>query len=103
MPNTIPKTIMITGASTGIGQATAELFFERGWNVVATMRTPKSTRKDPRWLATRLDVTEPGSVAAALNEAQARYKRINVWVNNAGYALSGTFESASEEQIKRQF
>ncbi len=103
----MPSTIFITGASTGIGRATAELFFEHGWNVVASMRTPEKSktagRKDPRWLATRLDVTDAGSIAAAIQEAQARYQRIDVWVNNAGYGLSGTFESASEEQIKRQF
>ncbi|MCI0355799.1 MAG: SDR family oxidoreductase, partial [Acidobacteria bacterium] len=100
------NTILITGASTGIGQATAELFFERGWNVVATMRTPeksKITRKDPHWLATRLDVTDAASIAAAIQEAQARYQRIDAWVNNAGYPLWGTFESMSEAQIKRQF
>lgn len=97
------NTILITGASTGIGQAAAELFFARGWNVVATMRTPKSTRNDPRWLCTRLDVTDAASIAAAMQEAQARFGKIDAWVNNAGYGLSGTFESASEEQIKRQF
>ena len=58
------KTILITGASTGIGKATAELFFARGWNVVATMRTPKSEREDGRWLVTRLDVTDADSIAA---------------------------------------
>ena len=39
---------MITGASTGIGRATAILFQERGWNVVATMRTPDSRLRSPR-------------------------------------------------------
>ena len=97
------NTVLITGASTGIGQATAELFFQKGWNVVATMRTPKTTRQDPRWLATRLDVTDPASVEKAIQESVARFGRVDVLVNNAGYALSGTFESASEEQIKRQF
>ncbi|MGH8453137.1 MAG: SDR family oxidoreductase [Nevskiales bacterium] len=97
------NTVLITGASTGIGRATAELFFQRGWNVVATMRTPKSERKDPRWLVTRLDVTEPASIEAAIQETLTRFGRIDVMVNNAGYPLVGTFESMDEARIRRQF
>ncbi len=97
------KTVLITGASTGIGKATAELFFARGWNVVATMRTPDSAREDGRWLAARLDVTDPASIEAALKAAIARFGRLDVVVNNAGYGLVGTFESMDEERIRRQF
>lgn len=97
------QTVLITGASTGIGKAAAELFFERGWNVVATMRMPKSERNDPRWLVTKLDVTDAMSIKNALNEAIARFGRIDALVNNAGYGLVGTFESMSEEKIMRQF
>lgn len=97
------KTILITGASTGIGAATAERFFQRGWNVVATMRTPKAAHQDARWLATRLDVTDPASIDAALKLAIAQYGRIDALVNNAGYSLVGTFESMDEAQIQRQF
>ncbi|MFP5304797.1 MAG: SDR family oxidoreductase [Gammaproteobacteria bacterium] len=97
------KTILITGASTGIGQATAELFFARGWNVVATMRTPKRTREDGRWLVTRLDVTDPASIESAVQDANARFGQIDVLVNNAGYGLVGTFESMDEARIHKQF
>ena len=97
------KTVLITGASTGIGKATAELFFERGWNVVATMRTPQSQREDARWMVVRLDVTEPASIDAALKAATARFGRVDVVVNNAGYGLVGTFESMDEERIRKQF
>lgn len=97
------NTVFITGASTGIGKAAAELFFERGWNVVATMRTPKSERNDPRWLVTKLDVTDAASIGAALKEAVAKFGRIDALVNNAGYGLVGTFESMTEEKIARQF
>lgn len=97
------KTVLITGASTGIGKAAAELFFARGWNVVATMRTPQADRDDGRWLVTRLDVTDPASISAALNLAQERFGQIDVLVNNAGYGLVGTLESMTDEQIQRQF
>ena len=97
------NTILITGASTGIGKAAAELFFERGWNVVATMRMPKSERNDPRWLVTKLDVTDAASISNALNEAIAKFGRIDALVNNAGYGLVGTFESMTEDKIQRQF
>jgi NAD(P)-dependent dehydrogenase (short-subunit alcohol dehydrogenase family) len=100
----MPQTILITGASTGIGQAAAELFFERGWNVVATMRTPPpSTRQDPRWHVAALDVTDAASVDAAIKGATQKFGRIDVIVNNAGYGLSGTFESMDEARLRKQF
>ena len=97
------QTILITGASTGIGKATAELFFERGWNVVATMRKLRGDRTDSRWLEAVLDVTDAASIQAAHDKAIDRFGRIDVVVNNAGYGLVGTFESMSEAQISRQF
>lgn len=99
----MPQTILITGASTGIGNATAELFFERGWNVVATMRTPKSDRTDTRWHVSALDVTSAESIDAAIKDARQRFGKIDVFVNNAGYGLSGTFESMDEAKIRKQF
>jgi NAD(P)-dependent dehydrogenase (short-subunit alcohol dehydrogenase family) len=99
----MPQTILITGASTGIGKAAADLFFERGWNVVATMRTPKSDRKDARWHMVKLDVTDPASIEAAIKDATQRFGRIDVIVNNAGYGLSGTFESMDEAKLRKQF
>jgi NAD(P)-dependent dehydrogenase (short-subunit alcohol dehydrogenase family) len=97
------RTALVTGASSGIGQATAELLFQQGWNVVATMRQPATARAHPRWLSPALDVTDAASIDAALAAAQARFGRIHVLVNNAGYGLSGTFESIDPAQIARQF
>jgi NAD(P)-dependent dehydrogenase (short-subunit alcohol dehydrogenase family) len=97
------QTILITGASSGIGAATAAMFHQRGWNVVATMRKPGQERVDPRWLELALDVTQPESIATALAAAVARFGQLDAVVNNAGYGLVGTFESMSEEVIRRQF
>lgn len=100
------RTVLITGASSGIGKATAELFAVRGWNVAATMRSPEAGADLARLdnvLVARLDVTEPASAESALAEAIAAFGRIDVVVNNAGYGLWGPFEAATEAQVRRQF
>jgi NAD(P)-dependent dehydrogenase (short-subunit alcohol dehydrogenase family) len=102
----MPKTVLITGASTGIGYATAVLFQQRGWNVVATMRQPDRavalTALDST-LCLRLDVTDAESIRLAMLAAEERFGAIDVLVNNAGYALMGPFEAATPDQIERQF
>jgi NAD(P)-dependent dehydrogenase (short-subunit alcohol dehydrogenase family) len=81
------KTILITGASSGIGKATAELFQSKGWNVAATMRNPETGAelgKHVSTLVTRLDVTETDSIVEAVEETIARFGKIDVLLNNAG-------------------
>jgi NAD(P)-dependent dehydrogenase (short-subunit alcohol dehydrogenase family) len=100
------KTVLITGASTGIGYATAQLFQQKGWNVVATMRSPeKATALAvlPNVLCLRLDVTDLESIQQAVEMALQQFGAIDVLVNNAGYSLVGAFEAYSPEQIERQF
>lgn len=100
------KTVLITGSSTGIGRATALYFQKQGWNVAATMRTPaKETalHRLPNVICPALDVTDEASIRAAIDETLKKFGAIDVLVNNAGYGLTGPFESVSEEQIKRQF
>jgi NAD(P)-dependent dehydrogenase (short-subunit alcohol dehydrogenase family) len=102
----MPQTILITGSSTGLGRATAKLFHARGWNVVATMRTPdnESELADlDNVLVTRLDVTDPGSIAAAVDAGLTRFGRIDAVVNNAGYGAYGPLEATTTEKIRRQF
>ena len=100
------NTIFITGASTGIGRATAETFAERGWNVVATMRDVGAAgdlgARD-RVLVTRLDVVDPDSIDAAVAAAVERFDGIDVLVNNAGYAGFGPLEATPLDAIRRQF
>lgn len=98
------KTIFITGASSGIGRASAKLFQSKGWKVIATMRNPeKETEltKSENVTVLPLDVTDPGQIKASAQKAISS-GNIDVVLNNAGYALFGAMESFSEEQILRQ-
>jgi NAD(P)-dependent dehydrogenase (short-subunit alcohol dehydrogenase family) len=100
------KTVLITGASTGIGRATAELMARRGWQVAATARDTASLRDwpiQPGPEAFQLDVTDEASIAAAVAAVVRRFGTIDVLVNNAGYGAFGALEGATIEQIERQF
>jgi NAD(P)-dependent dehydrogenase (short-subunit alcohol dehydrogenase family) len=100
------KTIVVTGASSGIGKATARLFAERGWNVVAAMRQPEAEKdlvEGDRLKLMPIDVQDPASVRAAVAAAVAEFGTIDVWLNNAGYGAFGPVEAGSRAQIQRQF
>jgi NAD(P)-dependent dehydrogenase (short-subunit alcohol dehydrogenase family) len=100
------QTVLITGSSTGIGKAAAKHFRDQGWNVIATMRTPEkeSELKDAgNVMLAKLDVTDADSIQAALDAGLARFGRLDAVVNNAGYGLTGTFESMTLDRIRRQF
>lgn len=100
------KTILITGASTGIGRATANLFETKGWNVVATMRNPEAAEgltQSESLITARLDVQNKESIATAIEAGVKAFGKIDVLLNNAGYGTFGPMEAASDEQIKRQF
>jgi len=100
-------TILITGASSGIGRKLAEYFDERGWQVAATMRDPEKgamlEQKGRQCRVYRLDVTEEDSINEAIAEAMQDFGQIDVLVNNAGYGVNGPFEAMNEEIIHRQF
>ncbi|KAG6907605.1 hypothetical protein DXG01_008223 [Tephrocybe rancida] len=102
------RTVFITGASSGIGLASAKLFFEKGWNVVATMRLPDEDTElgilDPaRVLILRLDLQDYASIEPALASALAKFPRIDLLINNAGYGQDGLFETLTRVQIQDQF
>ena len=102
----MPSTVLITGCSSGIGRATAQLFQARGWNVVATMRSPQQEtelRLLERVLVARLDVQDEASIQAAVDAALARFGRIDVLVNNAGYGAYGPLEATPMDKVRRQF
>jgi NAD(P)-dependent dehydrogenase (short-subunit alcohol dehydrogenase family) len=100
------KTILITGASTGIGKATALYFQRHDWNVIATMRNPEhggELQALDHVLVGMMDVTKPDSIHQAVNAGIERFRSIDVLVNNAGFGAYGPLEATSMETVRRQF
>ena len=101
------KTWFITGTSSGFGRILTEKLLSRGDRVAATLRKPEALNDlkhqygDHLWVAP-LDVTDTAAVHQTVERAFADIGRIDVIVNNAAYALFGTAEEASDEQIRHQ-
>lgn len=102
------KVWFITGTSSGFGRALAEEVLAKGDKVVATARKPEVLQdlieKYPETArAVKLDVTKETDAKNAISEAVKEFGRIDVLVNNAGYALIGAIEETSGEQTRQQF
>jgi NAD(P)-dependent dehydrogenase (short-subunit alcohol dehydrogenase family) len=104
--------VLVTGCSSGFGEAIALGFLARGDTVVATMRDPDAApsslraspaRADDRLHLAQLDVTEAASRARSVQATLDRYGRIDVLVNNAGVGCSGSLEDTSLELLRRVF
>jgi NAD(P)-dependent dehydrogenase (short-subunit alcohol dehydrogenase family) len=95
------KTVLITGCSSGYGLETARHFHAQGWNVVATMRTPREhvLPRSDRLRVLPLDVTRPASIAAALQASGP----VDVLVNNAGIGVVGAFEATPMATTREVF
>jgi len=95
------KTVLITGASSGYGLEIARHFLAQGWNVVATMRTPRPEvlPRSEQLRVLALDVTKPESIAAALEASGP----IDVLVNNAGIGVVGAFEATPMTTTREVF
>ena len=100
------KTVLITGSSTGFGHATAKLFADKGWNVVATMRDVSDARDlagRDNVLVSRLDVTEPDSIDQAIKASIEHFGKLDAVINNAGYGQYGIFEAIPQESIQSNY
>ncbi|WP_431906500.1 SDR family oxidoreductase [Micromonospora carbonacea] len=95
------QTILITGASSGYGRETARHFLAQGWNVIATMRTPRADvlPESDRLRVLELDVTRPDTITAAFAAAGP----IDALVNNAGVGLIGVFEGTPMARVREIF
>ncbi|MEV7393877.1 MULTISPECIES: SDR family NAD(P)-dependent oxidoreductase [unclassified Streptomyces] len=100
------KTVLITGASTGMGEALTFEYAARGWNVAATMRD--TAKANPAFagldnvLVTRLDVTDTAGIERAVKETIGRFGAIDALVNAAGYGQTGAVEEISPAQLRDQ-
>jgi NAD(P)-dependent dehydrogenase (short-subunit alcohol dehydrogenase family) len=102
------QTWFITGSSRGFGRALALAALAAGDRVAATARRPEQLddlveQYGERVLPLRLDVTDPDGVRAALAEAASRFGRVDVIVNNAGYANVAPIETGDEADFRTQF
>jgi NADP-dependent 3-hydroxy acid dehydrogenase YdfG len=101
----VSKAVLITGCSSGIGQATARRLAAGGWTVYATARRPDSI-KDLEAAGCRtlaLDMTDEASMVAAVRAIEETHGAVGVLINNAGYSQSGAIETVPLEAARRQF
>lgn len=97
------KTVLITGASSGIGQQTAKYFSENGWHVIATMTCfdhGKDTVGLPNVSSYIMDVSSSESIASAAAKIMANHKTIDVVINNAGIGYRSFVELSEDEKIQ---
>ena len=98
------KTVWITGASSGIGKATARLFLQQGYTVCAGARRTERMQ-DLKCLGAYifyLDVTNEDSCEKFARAAYEQTGRVDILINNAGYGEYGPIETVSEEKAKRE-
>jgi NAD(P)-dependent dehydrogenase (short-subunit alcohol dehydrogenase family) len=105
MPEVISKAVLITGCSSGIGEATALRLARRGWAVYASARRLESIEhlSEAGCRLLQLDVTDERSMRAAVEEVEREHGAIGVLVNNAGYGQYGPIEDVPLEAVRRQF
>ena len=97
------RTIFVTGASAGLGRATAKLFASKGWKVIASMRDPKKEKELSSISGIQvmaLDVTDPHEIESVAKQV-VESGGVDVVFNNAGYGLGGPLEGLTDEQILR--
>jgi NAD(P)-dependent dehydrogenase (short-subunit alcohol dehydrogenase family) len=97
------KIVLITGASSGIGRATAELLASRGYRVFSTARDPDTVAPVRGVELLPLDVRDDASVASSVEAVLGQTGRIDVLVNNAGYSVVGAIEETSASEAQALF
>ena len=106
--NTIDKTWLITGCSSGLGKALAEEVLTNGYNAIITARNVEDLRelslKYPETaLALSLDITDKAQIVTVIQAAELKFGQINVLVNNAGYGYRSAVEEGDEDEVRLLF
>ncbi len=98
----MPKTVLITGGSSGIGKAIGDYLVARGYRVFGTSRNPEKV-KNSKFPLLKLDVNDPASIDGAVAEFIQKAQKIDVVINNAGVGITGPIEETPENEIKKAF
>jgi NADP-dependent 3-hydroxy acid dehydrogenase YdfG len=105
MPSEVSKAVLVTGCSSGIGEAAARRLASKGWTVYASARRLDSIAhlSQAGCELLELDVTDEGSRKAAVEQIVAEHGAVGVLVNNAGYSQGGPVEQVPLQAARRQF
>lgn len=98
----MPKTVLITGGSSGIGKAIGEYLYQRGYVVYGTSRNPDRISNSVFPLL-KMDVNDTHSIDSVIAEVISKTNIIDVVINNAGVGITGPIEETSETEIKKAF
>ncbi|MCG2420177.1 SDR family oxidoreductase [Aequorivita sp. F47161] len=98
----MPKVVLITGGSSGIGKAIGEYLSERDYQVFGTSRNPQKITTSSFPLL-KLDVNDINSIDTAISEVISKAQKIDVVINNAGVGITGPIEETPESEIKKAF
>jgi NAD(P)-dependent dehydrogenase (short-subunit alcohol dehydrogenase family) len=105
--HTMPRVVVITGASRGLGHELAQVFLSSGDCVVATSRDPSTFSFEhtttANYLPLKLDVTSPSATKQAFDATLEKFGRIDIVINNAAFGLIGPLETLSDRQVRDQF
>lgn len=101
--NSNSTTVLITGASSGLGARTAQLLVDRGYRVAGAARRIELVEKLTNVLPVHLDLTNEASINDAVQTVEAQYGPIGILINDAGYGEFGSIEETPLAQARRQF
>jgi len=103
----MPKTILVTGASRGIGASVAKVFADNGYKVLInynnSVREAEALAVHTGGEAFKADVSDSAAVESMVKSIIEKYGRIDVLVNNAGISVTGLFDMVPDEEVRRLF